>query len=147
MTVIPNFAEIHLEPQNQPAGSDGFKTIEGPVGGDTGFDLEDYVAKLQIDSDPAADIYQSLRFKVGYTDQTSEQTYLGLTDDDEARVTTRTGTAVSVVELHDGMRPASGAGIQPITAPNAVCMVWSVSRSPVALATPKSMILGVGRPS
>jgi Fe(3+) dicitrate transport protein len=32
------------------AGSDGFKHIDGPVGGDTGFDLQDYIAKLQIDS-------------------------------------------------------------------------------------------------
>ena len=34
------------------ADSDGFKTIDGPVGGDTGYDLEDYVVKLQLDSDP-----------------------------------------------------------------------------------------------
>jgi Fe(3+) dicitrate transport protein len=66
------------------AGSDGFKTIEGPVGGDTGFDLEDYIAKLQIDSDPRSSVYQSLRVKLGYTEQEqdSNETYLGLTDDD-----------------------------------------------------------------
>ena len=41
MTVIPNFAEIHLEPQNQPAGGDGlndwsarFKTETGKSPGD-----------------------------------------------------------------------------------------------------------------
>jgi Fe(3+) dicitrate transport protein len=66
------------------AGSDGFKTIEGPVGGDTGYDLEDYVAKLQIDSDPRSSVYQSLRVKLGYTEQDSNETYLGLTDDDFA---------------------------------------------------------------
>ncbi|MDH3954275.1 MAG: TonB-dependent receptor, partial [Gammaproteobacteria bacterium] len=66
------------------AGSDGFKTIEGPVGGDTGYDLEDYVAKLQIDSDPRSSIYQSLRVKLGYTEQDSSETYLGLIDDDFA---------------------------------------------------------------
>jgi Fe(3+) dicitrate transport protein len=66
------------------AGSDGFKTIEGPVGGDTGYDLEDYVAKLQIDSDPRSSLYQSLRVKLGYTEQDSNETYLGLTDDDFA---------------------------------------------------------------
>ena len=64
--------------------TDGFKTIDGPVGGDTGYDLEDYVAKLQFDSDPTASIYQSLRFKYGYTDQDSNASYLGLTDDDFA---------------------------------------------------------------
>jgi Fe(3+) dicitrate transport protein len=64
--------------------SDGFMHVDSPLDGDTGFDIEDYVGKLQIDSDPSADIYQSLRFKIGYTDQTSEQTYLGLTDDDFA---------------------------------------------------------------
>jgi len=64
--------------------SDGFKHIDGPVGGDTGFDIEDYVVKLQFDSDPNADVYQSLRFKGGYTEQHSDETYLGLTDADFA---------------------------------------------------------------
>lgn len=66
-------------------GSDGFKTIDGPANvdlGPTGFDIEDYVVKLQLDSDPASRINQSLRFKAGYTDQVSDETYLGLTEDD-----------------------------------------------------------------
>ncbi len=64
--------------------SDGFKAISGPVGGNTGFELQDYVAKFQFDSDPANSVYQSLRFKAGYTDQLSNATYLGLTDTDFA---------------------------------------------------------------
>jgi Fe(3+) dicitrate transport protein len=66
------------------AQSAGFKSIQGPVGGDTGFDVQDYVAKLQLDSDPASSIYQSLRVKLGYTDQLSDETYLGLSDADFA---------------------------------------------------------------
>lgn len=65
--------------------SDGFKRIDRPAGTprlDSGFDIEDYVVKLQLDSDPASELYQSLRFKAGYTDQVSDETYLGLTDDD-----------------------------------------------------------------
>ncbi len=67
--------------------SDGFKTIDAPAGvdvGDTGFDIEDYVVKLQYDSDPASNLYQSLRFKGGYTEQVSDETYLGLTGADFA---------------------------------------------------------------
>jgi Fe(3+) dicitrate transport protein len=64
--------------------SEGFKKTDGPVGGDTGYDIEDYVAKLRIDSDPAAATYHSLRVKFSHTDQTSDQTYLGLTDADFA---------------------------------------------------------------
>lgn len=64
--------------------SDGFKHIDGPLDGNTGFEIEDYVAKLQIDSDSTADVYQSLRLKLGYTDQNSDETYLGLTDADFA---------------------------------------------------------------
>ncbi|NIL93155.1 MAG: TonB-dependent receptor [Woeseiaceae bacterium] len=64
--------------------SDGFMYVDSPLDGDTGFDIEDYVAKLQIDSAPESEVYQSLRVKLGYTDQTSEQTYLGLTDEDFA---------------------------------------------------------------
>jgi Fe(3+) dicitrate transport protein len=66
------------------AQSDGFKTIQGPVGGDTGFDIQDYVAKFQIDSARTSPVYQSLRVKLGYTDQFSNETYLGLTDADFA---------------------------------------------------------------
>jgi Fe(3+) dicitrate transport protein len=64
--------------------SDGFMHVDSPINGDTGFEIEDYIAKLQFDSDPASDVYQSLRVKVGFTDQTSNQTYLGLTDADFA---------------------------------------------------------------
>ena len=66
------------------ANSDGFKTIDGPIGGDTGFDIKDYIAKFQLDSDPTSPVYQSLRVKLGYTDQVSDETYLGLTDADFA---------------------------------------------------------------
>jgi len=64
--------------------SDGFKTINGALDGDTGFEIKDYVAKLQLDSDATADIYQSLRLKAGHTEQTSNATYLGLTNEDFA---------------------------------------------------------------
>lgn len=67
------------------AESHGFKDIDGPVGGDTGYDLKDYIAKLQFDTDSTAKVRQSLRFKFGYTDQTSDETYLGLTDADFAQ--------------------------------------------------------------
>ena len=36
MTVIPNFAEIHLEPQNQPAGGDGLEDWVARFKGETG---------------------------------------------------------------------------------------------------------------
>jgi Fe(3+) dicitrate transport protein len=64
--------------------SDGFMHVDSPIDGDTGFEIGDYIAKFQFDSDPAANVYQSVRVKLGYTDQTSNQTYLGLTDADFA---------------------------------------------------------------
>ncbi|MFQ5982619.1 MAG: TonB-dependent receptor family protein, partial [Woeseiaceae bacterium] len=64
--------------------TDGFKHIDGHPGADTGYDLEDYVLKAQLDSDPAASLYQSLQLKAGYTEQLADETYLGLTDDDFA---------------------------------------------------------------
>ena len=66
------------------AKSDGFKSIEGPVGGHTGFNVKDYVAKFQLDNASTSAVYQSLRVKLGYTDQFSNETYLGLTDADFA---------------------------------------------------------------
>ncbi len=60
--------------------SDGFKDLDG--GGNTGFDKQDYLAKVRINSNADAKIYQSLTFKIGQSIETSNETYLGLTEKD-----------------------------------------------------------------
>lgn len=57
--------------------SDGFKEIDR--GSDSGYDIEDYVVKLAWTGDR-----QSLLFKAQYSDEISDETYLGLTDVDFA---------------------------------------------------------------
>ncbi|CAN5297538.1 TonB-dependent receptor [soil metagenome] len=64
--------------------NDGFKSIDGPAGGDTGFRLSDYLVKLRASTDPGAEWLHGLELKLGYTDQDSDETYLGLTDADFA---------------------------------------------------------------
>jgi Fe(3+) dicitrate transport protein len=56
--------------------SDGFKDIDRSSN-DTGYDIEDYVVKLGWEGER-----QSVLFKAQYSDETSDETYLGLTDDD-----------------------------------------------------------------
>ncbi len=60
--------------------ADGFKVLDGD--GNTGFDKKDYVAKLRINTKADAKVYQSLSFKIGHTAETSNETYLGLTQED-----------------------------------------------------------------
>ena len=60
--------------------TDGFKELS--AGGDTGFRVGDYLGKLRFSSRPGASVYQELELKAGYTDHTSNETYLGLTDED-----------------------------------------------------------------
>lgn len=55
--------------------SDGFKELDG--GGDTGFVRNDYNAKIAWLGDK-----QNLTVKLGYADETSNETYLGLTEAD-----------------------------------------------------------------
>jgi Fe(3+) dicitrate transport protein len=62
--------------------SDGFKKLDG--GGNTGFDKKDYLAKFRINTNPDANIYQSLTFKWGQVKEASNETYLGLTESDFA---------------------------------------------------------------
>ncbi len=62
---------------------DGFKTITSS-NSDTGFDKEDYVAKLRFNSEMGADIYQQFDLKLQHSDEDSDQTYLGLSDADYA---------------------------------------------------------------
>ncbi len=59
--------------------SDGFQTIDR--GGDTGLDVTDYTVKLAY---APIDSPHSLELKLQYADQSSDQTYLGLTDGDFA---------------------------------------------------------------
>jgi Fe(3+) dicitrate transport protein len=60
--------------------SDGFKNLDG--GGNTGFDKLDYLAKFRINMDKGSKIYQSLHFKIQFSEERANETYLGLTDED-----------------------------------------------------------------
>lgn len=63
-------------------GSDGFKVLDN--GGDTGFDRQDFTGKFRINTNKDAKIYQSLTFKAGHSRETSDETYLGITEEDFA---------------------------------------------------------------
>ena len=62
--------------------TDGFKELDG--GGNTGFHIGDYLAKFRFQTPLDARIFQQFEVKLGSTEQDSEETYLGLTDDDFA---------------------------------------------------------------
>jgi Fe(3+) dicitrate transport protein len=57
--------------------STGFKHLDS--GGDTGYRIQDYVAKLSVSSADGAERPQRLELKLQYSDETSDETYLGLT--------------------------------------------------------------------
>lgn len=61
--------------------SDGFKDIDN-TDENSGFDKNDYVAKVSYSSHADAQVYQNLMFKIQYSDETSNETYLGLTEED-----------------------------------------------------------------
>ena len=61
-------------------GSGGFKELDG--GGDTGFYRNEWMAKTRYLLDPSARVQNEFRLKVGYSDERSHETYLGLTDSD-----------------------------------------------------------------
>ncbi|HHZ66035.1 MAG TPA: TonB-dependent receptor [Flavobacteriales bacterium] len=60
--------------------SDGFKVLDNNA--NTGFDKKDYLMKFRINTKRDARVYQSLTFKVGRTFEVSNETYLGLTEED-----------------------------------------------------------------
>jgi len=60
--------------------SNGFKNLEN--GDNTGFDKNDLVAKFKVNTNPEADLPQEFEVKFQYSDETSNETYLGLTQED-----------------------------------------------------------------
>lgn len=61
-------------------GADGFKELDG--GGDTGFERNDLNLKLGWKTRPGAPVAHSVTLKLGYADEDSDETYLGLTEED-----------------------------------------------------------------
>jgi len=62
---------------------DGFKDIDGPNSGDSGFEIEDYVGKLRLEIDGGS-VNHSFELRAQYSDELSNETYLGLTEADFA---------------------------------------------------------------
>lgn len=61
--------------------SDGFKDIDNSDR-DSGFDLQDYVGKIRLNTDKNHEFYQELEIKINNYNQNSDDTYLGLTNED-----------------------------------------------------------------
>jgi Fe(3+) dicitrate transport protein len=61
--------------------ADGFKQLDG--GGDTGFDKSDFMGKFNYQLN-GGDYEQFIELKLSYAEETSDETYLGLTDADFA---------------------------------------------------------------
>lgn len=60
--------------------SDGFKKLS--TGANTGFDKNDFVAKLHLNSNLKKKVIHSLDLKLQYSDEVANETYLGLTQSD-----------------------------------------------------------------
>ena len=60
--------------------SNGFKEMDG--GGNTGFHKNEWMAKARYRLVPDGPLRQSLQLKLGYSDEVSHETYLGLSDAD-----------------------------------------------------------------
>jgi len=58
--------------------NDGFKVLDR--GGKTGFAIADFLAKVRLNNGKGTGILPFLELKLGYTDEVSHETYLGLTD-------------------------------------------------------------------
>lgn len=69
------WGDLGLSAEYVHLGSDGFKALDG--GGDTGFDKNEAVVKGRYRIGPG-----TLELRLGYADEVSDETYLGLTEDD-----------------------------------------------------------------
>ncbi len=68
--------------------SNGFKQIDGG-NPKAGFDKMEFMAKARVNSDPNAPVYHEGQIKLGYSRERSNETYLGLSDEDFAATPNR----------------------------------------------------------
>ncbi len=61
--------------------ADGFKSINYSDN-ETGFEKNDILGKVRFNSDVGSDYYQELELKLKYSDEDSDDTYMGLTEQD-----------------------------------------------------------------
>lgn len=61
--------------------TDGFAEIDR-ASNQTGFDKDDLMLKLRVNSDPGAEVYHQVDLKLQYAQEDSDQTYVGLSDRD-----------------------------------------------------------------
>lgn len=90
--------------------SDGFKELDG--GGDTGFDIDDFVGKFSFETGANVAIKQTLEVKAQYSDEISDETYLGLTAADYSQNPYRRyrGSALDKMDSeHTGFQVSYGA--------------------------------------
>jgi Fe(3+) dicitrate transport protein len=66
----------------------GFKNIDF-VGGNSGYNVQDMLGKVRLNTGSSAEQYQEVELKFGYYDEISNETYLGLTDSDFAATPNR----------------------------------------------------------
>ncbi|MBA3538006.1 MAG: TonB-dependent receptor, partial [Deltaproteobacteria bacterium] len=78
--------------------TDGFKVLDN--GGPTGFAKNDASLTALVTSDPTAAIYHRLELRGGYGDETSHETYTGLTDGDFATTPQRRYSGSQLDEMN-----------------------------------------------
>ena len=78
-------------------GADGFKDLDG--GGSTGFERNDANLKLGWRSDTFSLVQQELQVKFGFADEVSDETYLGITDEDFAATPDRRYSASQLDQI------------------------------------------------
>lgn len=78
--------------------SDGFKELDG--GGDTGFNRQEFMLKGSLNTDYSAEHFHRLNAKIGWSREHSNETYLGLSDDDFAKNPRRRYAASALDEMN-----------------------------------------------
>jgi Fe(3+) dicitrate transport protein len=111
--------------------TDGFKRLD--TGGDTGFELQDYMLKLRLGSGAAARVYQDVELKLGRTTEASRETYLGLAETDfratplrryAATELDRLDTEATQYSLRHFVRPAANVDLTTVAYRNEFARTW-----------------------